>query len=83
MAQQTDLAESQAVERIRRPKNAFILYSNENRRRVKEINKGVDNRGISKILGTQWKQLRRSEQFTYWRRSVEERRDHRLANPGL
>ncbi len=83
MAQQTDLAESQAVERIRRPKNAFILYSNENRRRVKELNKGVDNRGISKILGTQWKQLRRSEQFTYWRRAVEERRDHRLVNPGL
>jgi transcription factor SOX4/11/12 (SOX group C) len=83
MAQQTGLTESQAVERIRRPKNAFILYSNENRRRVKELNKGVDNRGISKILGTQWKQLRRSEQFTYWRRALEERRVHGLANPSL
>ncbi len=83
MAQQTGLVQSQAVERIRRPKNAFILYSNENRRRVKELNKGVDNRGISKILGTQWKQLRRREQFTYWRRALEERRAHRLANPGL
>jgi hypothetical protein len=83
MAQQTGLTESQAVERIRRPKNAFILYSNENRQRVKELNRGVDNRGISKILGTQWKQLRRSEQFTYWQRALEESQAHRLTNPSL
>ncbi len=83
MAQQNGLAEPQANQRIRRPRNAFILYSNENRRRVSALNPDLDNREISRILGRLWRQLSRDQQYLYWRRAAEERRLHRQNYPGL
>jgi transcription factor SOX4/11/12 (SOX group C) len=83
MAQQNDLAEPEANQRISRPRNAFILYSNENRRRVSALNPNLDNREISRILGTLWRQLSRDQQYPYWRRASEERRLHKRIYPGL
>ncbi len=83
MAQRNDLADPQANQRIRRPRNAFIFYSNENRRRVSALNPNLDNREISRILGRLWRQLSRDQQYPYWRRAVEERRLHREVYRGL
>mmetsp|Transcript_8200 Transcript_8200/g.13821 ORF Transcript_8200/g.13821 Transcript_8200/m.13821 type:complete len:112 (-) Transcript_8200:91-426(-) len=40
--------------KIRRPQNAFILYSNRNRADVARQFPGLSNHAVSRLLGTQW-----------------------------
>ncbi len=83
MAQRNGLAATEDLARVRRPQNAFILYSNDNRRRFSTLNPHLDNRAISRMLGRNWRQMRTDQQYSYRRRALEVSRNHRETHPGL
>ncbi len=83
MAQRNRLDGTEDLARVRRPQNAFILYSNDNRRRLSTLHPHLDNRAISRMLGRAWMEMRADQQHSYWRRALQVRRTHRETHPGL
>eukprot|EP00794_Sanderia_malayensis_P015736 gene15736-17321_t len=53
---------------LKRPMNSFMLYSKENRQRVVKENPGLDNRSISRKLGSEWSMLSTAEKMPYRQR---------------
>ncbi len=53
------------LERIRRPMNAFIIFSMRHRKLVHERHPNKDNRTVSKILGEWWYELKQEEKQKY------------------
>uniref|UniRef100_A0A0K0F117 Sex-determining region Y protein n=1 Tax=Strongyloides venezuelensis TaxID=75913 RepID=A0A0K0F117_STRVS len=51
--------------RVRRPMNAFMLWSKKHRSTTAAMNPGVLNSELSRILGIQWKQLPEFEKQKY------------------
>ena len=69
-------------ERIRRPMNAFMIFSKRHRALVHQRHPNQDNRTVSKILGEWWYQLGADEKQKYHELASEVKEAHFKANPG-
>ncbi|CAH1790740.1 unnamed protein product [Owenia fusiformis] len=67
---------------IKRPLNAFMLWSKEFRTVFKEKNPNLNNTQISQLLGEGWRKMSNEEKDVYYLRSSSLMRQHSLAHPG-
>ncbi|CAL8111280.1 unnamed protein product [Orchesella dallaii] len=74
--------DSKEPERIRRPMNAFMIFSKRHRALVHQRHPNQDNRTVSKILGEWWYQLGPEEKQKYHELASEVKEAHFKANPG-
>lgn len=68
--------------KIPRPPNAFMLYANENRKRLAQLNPQDSNKDISKRLGMSWHLMDGPEKARYFRMAKEADEEHRRRYPG-
>ncbi|GFT83860.1 transcription factor Sox-2 [Nephila pilipes] len=68
-------------ERIRRPMNAFMVWSRTQRRKIAADNPKMHNSEISKRLGIEWKQLSESEKRFFIDEAKRLRKEHMLRHP--
>lgn len=68
-------------ERIRRPMNAFMIFSKRHRAVVHERHPNQDNRTVSKILGEWWYALGPDEKKQYHELALEVKEAHFKAHP--
>ncbi|KAF5272458.1 hypothetical protein FQR65_LT04926 [Abscondita terminalis] len=66
---------------IRRPKNAFMIFSGQWRRKLAKEYYGESNKEISMRLGAMWKTLSSSEKDEYFEAAKKVVEDHRLKYP--
>ena len=55
---------------IKRPMNAFMAWSKEERKKMVEEGTNLNNSVMSRILGERWKQLNEEEKKT-WKKTAE------------
>ena len=53
------------IDNARRPPNAFILYSQENRSKVQQDNPTCSNTEVSRLLGKMWKEIPNNSKLAY------------------
>ncbi|XP_072750573.1 uncharacterized protein Cic isoform X2 [Anoplolepis gracilipes] len=70
-----------AKERIRRPMNAFMIFSKRHRALVHQRHPNQDNRTVSKILGEWWYALGQEEKQKYHELASEVKEAHFKAHP--
>ncbi|XP_041377140.1 uncharacterized protein LOC121389539 isoform X2 [Gigantopelta aegis] len=70
-----------AADEPRRPKNSFIRFSVENRRRISREHPLMDNREVSKILGGLWKTLTPEQKKPYEMEFSKDMEAIKLENP--
>ncbi|KAK6640298.1 hypothetical protein RUM44_011984 [Polyplax serrata] len=68
-------------ERPRRPMNAFMLFAKHQRPLLIQQHPGKDNRAISVVLGTAWRELDASERADYVRRAAAMATEHKRRHP--
>ncbi|GFS48918.1 transcription factor SOX-2 [Trichonephila inaurata madagascariensis] len=68
-------------ERIRRPMNAFMVWSRTQRRKIAAENPKMHNSEISKRLGVEWKQLSESEKRFFIDEAKRLRKEHMIRHP--
>ncbi|XP_076321292.1 LOW QUALITY PROTEIN: uncharacterized protein LOC143230884 [Tachypleus tridentatus] len=66
---------------IRRPMNAFMIFSKRHRTRVHQLHPNQDNRTVSKILGEWWYSLGHEEKQQYQNLAFEVKEAHFKAHP--
>lgn len=81
-AQSLPASKDDAKERVRRPMNAFMIFSKRHRALVHQRHPNQDNRTVSKILGEWWYQLGPEEKQKYHELASEVKEAHFKANPG-
>lgn len=67
--------------RIRRPMNAFMIFSKRHRAMVHQQHPNQDNRTVSKILGEWWYALKSDEKLKYHELASEVKEAHFKAHP--
>ncbi|KAI6204255.1 hypothetical protein M3Y94_00651500 [Aphelenchoides besseyi] len=67
---------------IKRPMNAFMVWSQQERRKICENQPDMHNAEISKRLGAQWRQLTEEQKRPYTEQSERLRRLHQQEYPG-
>lgn len=77
----SDLQIFQMKDRIRRPMNAFMIFSKRHRAVVHQRHPNQDNRTVSKILGEWWYALRPDEKQKYHDLASEVKEAHFKAHP--
>lgn len=68
-------------EHIRRPMNAFMIFSQRERPLIHQQHPNCDNRAVSKMLGERWYLLNSSEKKKYHEIASQLKQDHFKANP--
>lgn len=68
--------------KIPRPPNAFMLYANENRKKMSQIYPTESNKDISKRLGSGWKSLDEDDRKKYFERAKAIGVQHKKEYPG-
>uniref|UniRef100_A0A8D8SKW0 Transcription factor capicua n=1 Tax=Cacopsylla melanoneura TaxID=428564 RepID=A0A8D8SKW0_9HEMI len=68
-------------DRIRRPMNAFMIFSKRHRAKVHQMHPNQDNRTVSKILGEWWYTLGPDEKQKYHELASEVKEAHFKAHP--
>ncbi|XP_047130511.1 protein capicua homolog isoform X1 [Hydra vulgaris] len=66
---------------VRRPMNAFMIFSKKHRKDVHKRNPNQDNRTVSKILGEMWYNSSQDEQLKYKRLADDVKNAHYKNNP--
>ncbi|ULT83459.1 hypothetical protein L3Y34_012591 [Caenorhabditis briggsae] len=69
------------IPRVRRPMNAFMLFSKRHRPLVHQENPNKDNRTVSKVLGQMWYSLTPAEKAEYHSLALLIKQAHYKANP--
>ncbi|XP_048856972.1 SRY-box transcription factor 32 [Brienomyrus brachyistius] len=67
--------------RVRRPLNAFIIWTKEERRRLAQLNPDLENTDLSKILGRTWKGMSLAEKRPYMQEAERLRVQHTIDHP--
>ncbi|XP_040922010.1 SRY-box transcription factor 32 [Toxotes jaculatrix] len=67
--------------RVRRPLNAFIIWTKEERRRLAQLNPDLENTDLSKILGKTWKAMSLAEKRPYMQEAERLRVQHTIDYP--
>ncbi|XP_022622770.1 transcription factor Sox-7-like [Seriola dumerili] len=76
------VAKSASTEkRVRRPLNAFIIWTKEERRRLAQLNPDLENTDLSKILGKTWKAMSLAEKRPYMQEAERLRVQHTIDYP--
>ncbi|XP_017262297.1 SRY-box transcription factor 32 [Kryptolebias marmoratus] len=70
-----------APQRVRRPLNAFIIWTKEERRRLAQLNPELENTDLSKILGKTWKAMSLAEKRPYMQEAERLRVQHTIDYP--
>ncbi|MFT7809236.1 transcription factor SOX-18-like [Arapaima gigas] len=73
--------EAKAEPRVRRPLNAFIIWTKEERRRLAQLNPDLENTDLSKILGKAWKAMSLAEKRPYMQEAERLRIQHTIDHP--
>lgn len=68
--------------RVKRPMNAFMVWSREERRKIVEVDPDMDNALISMMLGKRWKTLSIMQRQPYIEEAERLKQLHLLENPG-
>lgn len=66
---------------VRRPMNAFMIFSKRHRSRVHQLHPNQDNRTVSKILGEWWYALKPTEKQEYHALAFQVKEAHYKAHP--
>ena len=66
---------------VKRPMNAFMLWSKEKRRQISSVDPSLHNSHISKILGEEWKNLPVDEKDPYIKQSKSLMDKHKKEHP--
>uniref|UniRef100_A0A8C6WYV4 SRY-box transcription factor 32 n=1 Tax=Neogobius melanostomus TaxID=47308 RepID=A0A8C6WYV4_9GOBI len=74
-------AKSSTQQRVRRPLNAFIIWTKEERRRLALLNPDLENTDLSKILGKTWKAMSLAEKRPYMQEAERLRIQHTIDHP--
>ncbi|KAM8881646.1 SRY-box transcription factor 32 [Synchiropus picturatus] len=72
---------SNSQQRVRRPLNAFIIWTKEERRRLAQLNPDLENTDLSKILGKTWKSMSLAEKRPYMQEAERLRVQHTIDYP--
>ncbi|KAK5849858.1 hypothetical protein PBY51_014158 [Eleginops maclovinus] len=72
---------SSTQQRVRRPLNAFIIWTKEERRRLAQLNPDLENTDLSKILGKTWKAMSLVEKRPYMQEAERLRVQHTVDYP--
>ena len=67
--------------KIKRPMNAFMLWSKKRRLEISKSEVNLHNSEISKILGREWKTLKQDEKIPFIRKSEKLMVKHKIENP--
>jgi hypothetical protein len=73
--------QQQQQQHIRRPMNAFMIFSQRERPLIHQQHPNCDNRAVSKMLGERWYLLNSSEKKKYHEIASQLKQDHFKANP--
>jgi len=76
------LGMSRSPDHIKRPMNAFMVWSREKRRKLAQEHPRLHNSEISKRLGVEWKSLSEEEKRPYIEEAKKIRNDHMVEHPG-
>ncbi|KAJ3288646.1 Non-histone chromosomal protein 6 [Borealophlyctis nickersoniae] len=58
----------------KKPLSGFIIFSNENRQRIKEENPSAEFRDMGRLLGAAWKELSDAEKEVYNKKKEEDKK---------